>query len=554
VPAPQITPPTPTNPSSGIDWDAFLEQFDNPLNIARTFLEVSRPIPVLGLFTGMAADGINMYQDLDSISKEDAPFTKGAIVFRDVVMIINNVLGSLSSLDQWVQDAATGSVVFVEADAVTAPVQEALKTAKLVCDGIQLSLDVIIAASAQYNASKAPDKDSAARWNGLLQNYQANILGDTLTTVIDVIDVASAGAGNAENAKQAAGGIKAMVPASKVIKQVILSVLQGWFGIYGGGLMPGAQKPPTLPAGGPAAGPGAGGGPGGGAGPAVPGVGPLPIPYPNLPGGDEGVTRALDMAARQAASALIRGEIGQMKSVYTTVDTALGVGGDILSKMMTEEREKYKALLGGKDPLRLFVTTVSKGLDNLNKEVTNLLQMGVLATSARERAEAIIQYSDQAQTAVDSIRMPRIQIPRSGDGGLLDAAAELLQTQVVDRLTAQAQRMIDDVKKRASAPIAVVKGNAKEIAEFSVVLQQTATSTVTQIQARIASFSAAFARCNSLEDIINVIISQTFQALGLGEGFTVDDIRKEWAAIGPALDDADEWAASLANPAPGEEQ
>ena len=500
----------------------------------------------------MAADGINMYQDLDSISAEDAPYTKGAIVFRDIVMIINNVLGSLSSLDQWVQDAATGSVVFVEADAVTGPVQEALKTAKLVCDGIQLSMDVIIAASAQYNATKAKDPASAGRWNGLLQNYQANILGDTLTTIIDVIDASSAGAGNAENAKEAANGIKNMVPASKVIKQVIFSVLQGWFGIYGSGIMPGAQKPPTLPAGGPGGGvPGIPGVPGL---PGLPGGPGVPIPYPNLPGGDDGVTRALGMAARQAASSVIRGELRQMKSVYGTVDTALGVGADLISQMMTAEREKYKALLGGQDPLRLFVTTVSQGLDKLNSEVTQLLQMKVLASDAHERATAIIGYADQAQSAVDSIRMPRITVPHEGSGGLLDAAADLLQTQVVDRLTAQAQSMIDDVKVRASRPIAVVKGNAQEIADFSVALQEIATSTITGIQARIASFSAAFARCNSLEDIINVIINQTFEALGLGEGFTVDDVIQEWKAIGPALDEADEWAASLANPGPNDEQ
>jgi len=282
----------------------------------------------------------------------------------------------------------------------------------------------------------------------------------------------------------------------------------------------------------------------------------VPIPYPNIGTGGglgDGASGALNAAARQAASAIIRGEISQMKSVYTNVDTALGVGSEILGQMMTAERERFKELLGGQDPLRLFVTAVSQGLDNLNAEVTQLLNMGVLATDAKQRADAIIQYSDEAQTAVNAIRVPNFQLPREGSGGLLDAAAQFLQEQVVDRMVAQAQSMVDDIKQSATQPIATVKGNAEEIAEFSVILQQTCTSAVTGIQARIASFSEAFAKCNSLEDIINVIISQVFQALGLGEGFTIDDVVAEWRAIGPALDQADEWAAGLAAPGPGEE-
>jgi hypothetical protein len=259
------TPPaSPENPSSGIDWDGFLSQFEDPLNTARTLLEVTRPIPLAGTFTGMAADTIEMYQDLEALPP-DSTFTTTAVVFRDATMILNNLLGSLASLDQWVQDAATGSVVFAEVDVVTAPIQEGLKDIKLVLDGIQLGLDIVIAASAQYNATHAATPEEFESWNGILRNYQANILSDTLTTIIDGIDAATVGAANGENVKQVVNGTRAVIPASKAVKDIIIGILQGWFGVYGGGLMPGAKPPPNLAgAGGSGGGGGAGGGGAGG--------------------------------------------------------------------------------------------------------------------------------------------------------------------------------------------------------------------------------------------------------------------------------------------------
>ncbi len=74
-------------------------------------LEATRPVPGMGIFTGLVADGINTYQDLSGISEEDAPYTKATVGIRDAVMIVNNAIGSIAALTQYVQDAATASVV-----------------------------------------------------------------------------------------------------------------------------------------------------------------------------------------------------------------------------------------------------------------------------------------------------------------------------------------------------------------------------------------------------------------------------------------------------------
>ena len=141
--APGSEPPAPSGPTraitpaapapTGTDWSGLLEAFEDPLNLTRTALEVLRPIPVYGILLGGIADGINTYQDFDTISKtkEDVPYTKITVGLRDGIMILNNAAGGVKGTCEWLQDAATGSVVFAEVDAITAPVIEFLSTRRL---------------------------------------------------------------------------------------------------------------------------------------------------------------------------------------------------------------------------------------------------------------------------------------------------------------------------------------------------------------------------------------------------------------------------------------
>ena len=93
---------------------------------------------------------------------------------------------------------------------------------------------------------------------------------------------------------------------------------------------------------------------------------------------------------------------------------------------------------------------------------------------------------------------------------MLDAAAELVQQQLVDRVSAQGQSLVDTAKENARVPIATMHDNAAEIAEFSLIAQQTAERAVVQLQDRVAKFSGAIGLCRSIEDIVNTVINQTF--------------------------------------------
>ena len=56
----------------------------------------------------------------------------------------------------------------------------------------------------------------------------------------------------------------------------------------------------------------------------------------------------------------------------------------------------------------------------------------------------------------------------------------------------------------------------------------------------------ACATSTSIEQIINLIIQQTFEAMGMGEGFTVEEVIAAWHEIGPMLDRADALVEALA--------
>lgn len=514
---PQPKAPTPTDPGSGIDWDTEAWSAQDFYNRSRMVLEVTRPIPVVGLLTGAVADTVVIFQDLDTLRNEPSSYTEKVMLLRNVVNLINNAVGSLASLDIWVQDAAAASVVGTVVTPVTAGILEGIKGVKIVLDGIEIFLDVVVAAGAAYNASHAPTKESHDRWNSVLANYEANLLGDVLTGVFDIADAVSAGTAQGENVKGITKAFWILGQAAKgPLKEAIRSVLLGWFGIYGSGAMPtsftgpgpAAATPPT----------------GGGA--SVQTIG-------------DADSAAVARAAKRAGIGVVRGELRSMRTLYTGMDTALTSGSDVMSQLMSKQREQLTHLLGGQDPLKLFVTKVSEGMTKVNNEVTALRKVQLVARTAKERSDWLIGMCKGATASLESIKVPQVSVPKAGGGGVLDAASDLLQKQVVGRVLGQLNGMVNSAKSTALNPIRTLQAHAGEIAEFSVILQETAGRSVTSLQARVASMAKGLARCKSLEDIFNLMIKQAFEALGAGEGFTVADVIAGWKSIGPMLDDAD---------------
>jgi hypothetical protein len=258
--------------------------------------------------------------------------------------------------------------------------------------------------------------------------------------------------------------------------------------------------------------------------------------------------RAPSGASKRAAAAIMTAELAQMRDFYNSADLVLTLAITYQNQMFEQQRELIKQLMGGKDPLKTFLGMVNQGLANMNAKIEQFRQMAEVATSAKERTDIINKYADQAITDVTAITAPKMNVaPANNDGGVIDAAAQFLQDQVVARVQAQVESAIADVKTTALAPVRTVKDNAKEIGEFSVVVQQTATGLVEMFETRVATFQARLAKCNSLEDIFNTLVATGMEVMGM-EPVSFDEIVAGWHAIGPMLDETEAkiavWAAA----------
>jgi hypothetical protein len=506
-PGPATAPPGtgPAAPvSDGIDWDAFWA--GSGPNEIRTVLEVLRLYPGWGLLAGGAADIINTKQDIEAIKGEDAPWIEGALAVRSAVMIVNNGVGHLVYVTELIQDLATASVVGAELDALTATVNEALLTVKVGLDGAQFLLDFGLICGAKYRSMTAPPGDSRKAWDGMVANYEANLLGDLVGGIFDVIDLSSAGFANAGPVKTGAKAAKGVFDTAKLVKGLVKSVLQGWFGVWGSAAF---EK----------------GAPGGGLG---------------------------RLAEQEAATHMLT-ELQSMKACYVVGDTIIGVAADLVAQQITELNAAATVALGGKDPFVTARDAAVEGLDTMQKRLGELAEMGVMASTASEKTEMVTAFADRVLGLLAAIVVPEIQLPEAdiGDDAVSDAAEGLLNLggeiagAGVNLLIGQLNGAVDEAKSSLSSPMEDLKANAVDIGKFFQVVTDEARNQVQVGQAKVADIGGKLAKCNNFEDVVNMIIDQIFEMVGFHSDFEIDDIRKTWTAIGPAIDGAILWAEAL---------
>src|SRR5829696_5282856 len=508
-------PPDAANPASGINWDEFWT--GNAPNVIRTFLEVARLYPGWGLLAGGAADLMNAKQDFAAIQGEDAPEIKAFMAGRHAVAILNNGIGHVIYVVELVQDIATASVVGAEVDAVTVPLNEILLGIKVGVDSVQFLADFGLTCAAQYRSMKAPPGPAGAAsrtaWDGMVANYEANLVGDLVGGIFDIIDLSSAGFSNAQPVKQGAKAVKATFDTAKLVKGLVKSVLQGWFGVWGGKAF---ER----------------GAPGGG----VHGL------------------------AERAAGGVILNELQTMKACYTVGDTIIAAAADHISKQLTELNQAATIALGGKDPFITARDAAVQGLGNLEKRVGDLAQMQALATTASEKTAAIEAWCTETSGQINGLQVPNIQIPESDIGddplsdlaeGALDMAGDVANAGLqllVDQLNAG----VDELKSMLTPPVDTIKEHATELGEFMQVVTNEAREQITSTQARVGEIKGKLAKCNSFEDVVNMVIQQIFDMVGLESDFEIDDIRQLWVEVGGMIDEGIVWATALASGQPTE--
>jgi hypothetical protein len=490
-------------------WTRLIADLGGGANAARDALELLRPIPGFGAFPGLAADTIGLIGDLNNFQNTDQPFTLAVTGIRDVLSMVNNLIGSLSGTVQTVQDAGTASVVGAEVDVATAPADEFLKVVKVWLDGIQLSLDVIGAAAAAYNAAHAPrGSQDLQKSNAILQMFEANILGDVVSTTIDAIDLATAGFANGDNVKGAARWIYTFLKAAGPIGRAVVATLMGWFGVHGSSAMPAST-----------------------------GDIPEPVPAQRLAADPQGEAVAT-AAAKLAFADLAIAEIGEMHDAWRLADTGLTTAMSVARTMEDRIRALATQANEGRDPFLQVRDSAHRMLDQMTAQITQLTDLGQIAGSAQDKTHWIVSVSDQVLGALDQVRLPDIHVPHDADqgivAGVVTAGADLAD-RALQAALGPARRAVDEVRDTARQPVLVIRGHAADVAEFAQFLQQFTQQAIGTLTARIASFSAGLAHVQNGEQFIDLFLHQVTEMLGIPGGAGLEDARREWDRIGAAI-------------------
>ena len=119
-------------------------------------------------------------------------------------------------------------------------------------------------------------------------------------------------------------------------------------------------------------------------------------------------------------------------------------------------------------------------------------------------------------------------------------------------LVDQLNEGVDELKSMLTPPIDTIKTHATDLGEFMQIVTNEAREQIVSTQARVADIKAKLAKCNSFEDVVNMIIQQIFDMVGLESDFEIDDIRQLWVEVGSMIDEGIVWATALASGEPTE--
>ncbi len=530
------------DPSCNMEWGSLWDDPSAAMSVVRMPLEVLRAWPGFGLLAGVAADGMNVYQDFDLIADEDAPFIKGVMGARSILLVFNNAIGHITYVNQLVQKGLVVSVVGLEFAPVTVAINDLLKATKIVEEEFQSFIDVGLMVGAAYRAGKAPPgSQSQKNFDAMATNYAANVLVDQANFVIDIVDVVTGGISSGEVVKTGVRATDAILKGSVKLGPIIRSILINWFGVYGGSIVGPVigKERAALAAASPRK--------------AAPGSKTPPLARSvqrqvaaRTRGGAGGVTR-------RVAAEIILAELQGIRGAYVTGDMLLAGASDLIADMMAQLNEVATVATGGRDPFILARDSGKDALKDLSEMIGSLAEMEVLSKDSAGYTVDVTEAADSVLGFVDAVKVPDVEIPQAelGDTVVADFAEGLVNT--VGGLTAaglqlvvdQLNGAVDEMKPAVREPVEDIKAQAVEAGEFMEMFAKALREQIEWAEEKTEDISTKLGKCSNFEEFIDLMISEVMHMLGIEEDFHIDDIRQGWAALGVEIDEAIAWAQRM---------
>jgi hypothetical protein len=201
------------------------------------------------------------------------------------------------------------------------------------------------------------------------------------------------------------------------------------------------------------------------------------------------------------------------------------------------------ALTGGKSAFQFIRDAVTAGLDDMNRKVAMVQQLGASATNAQASAKSIAETCDSLLGSIDGLVMPSVHIPEVDLGeGVVASAASAVANTAAEAANAALELAISGVsaaletaKDAVRAPILDIKAHAGDIGEWLAILATKCTEMIATLHDHIASFSEGLGHCSNVTEVIDLIIGQVSDLTGMPR-FTVQDMRNTWNSIGTYID------------------
>jgi hypothetical protein len=511
---------------------------DDILSGGRMALEFTRIIPGWGALTGLAADVTGAYQDMKAIPTGSFPLTEALILTRSIVNAANNVVGHLKYVTELCQDGLAGSAVFAAFIPVSATAIELEALVKVYLDAVLFMLDAGVELGALYNQSLADPKSQEFKdWQGLIDGYQANLIGDVVGTVLDVIALSSAGAANTGAIKQ----VTAMFPLGRLLIKnlgpIAIQFAQSFFNVYGSCFTQNAvQGPSTSPA------------PNGGSSTGAPANA---IGLPTIARSGSG-NRMAEAAAARVAAALVTSETSKARIAWTVVDTGITQMEAAANERLAEFDVVIKKLSGGKGLFEVIRDGSLQAIGTMRARVDQISDFEAMAASGRSAAEDVRGKADTALAKIDAFIVPEVTIPdvELGDGVLADLAESVasevsgVANAALRATVGKVNEAVETTKAEIRPPVETTRDKATEFIDFLVIAEKFSLQQKATISTYADNLEKGMKKATGFESGVDVLIEQFTTLMGL-PSFKIQDIRDEWAAIPSHFDRLDGLAADL---------
>jgi hypothetical protein len=347
------------------------------------------------------------------------------------------------------------------------------------------------------------DAQAQAAWDAMVANYEANVVGDIAGAVLDVVDLTTLGFANVQPIQAGLRVVKELWDATGSARGMVFTVLQGWFNVWGGEIV-------------------------------------------EQVGGAEGLSRAV-------AGGQIALELQRIKASYQLGDLMIGEAAEYVAGQIAELEQGAELVLGGRDPFITARDAAVEGLAALEAQIADIGEMGALSTTGAEKAAAVEEACTEGLELLDTIELPELDVPESdlGEGaaadlaeGALNMAGDIAEAGLGMAL-GQLQAQIDLAKDALRAPLETMRENAVAFGEFMQLVSEEAAVQLAVAEERAERVRGQLAKCESLEDIIDTVIEQILETVGLHADFEVDDLRQAWGELGVTIDEAIVWAEAL---------